>query len=105
MNLLQLNMGNIQWCPKFNNLTTLTLSQWCLHPDFYPLIVFLQNSPSLENLTLKLRGVHGSLHMLIDPCTKVDACAIKVKLVFSHISGWPYTSEIHWGARRKVVQL
>ena len=79
MNLLQLNMGNIQWCPKFNNLTTLTLSQWCLHPDFYPLIVFLQNSPSLENLTLKLRGVHGSLHMLIDPCTEVDACAIKSK--------------------------
>ncbi|CAD6212266.1 unnamed protein product [Miscanthus lutarioriparius] len=56
-----LNMGNIQWCPKFNNLTTLTLSQWCLHPDFYPLIVFLQNSPSLENLTLKLRGV-GHTH-------------------------------------------
>lgn len=52
-----LDMGNIQWCPKFNNLTSLTLSQSCLHPDFYPLIVFLQNSPSLENLTLKLRGV------------------------------------------------
>ncbi|EER91825.1 F-box protein At4g22280 [Sorghum bicolor] len=56
-----LNMGNRQWCPKFNNLTTLTLSQWCLHPDFYPLIVFLQNSPSLKNLSLKLRGV-GHTH-------------------------------------------
>ncbi|KAG0533105.1 hypothetical protein BDA96_04G163800 [Sorghum bicolor] len=57
----QLNMGNIQWCPKFNNLTTLTISQWCLHPDFYSLIVVLQNSRSLENQTLKLRGV-GHTH-------------------------------------------
>ncbi|OQU84991.1 hypothetical protein SORBI_3004G154100 [Sorghum bicolor] len=56
-----LNMGNIQWCPKFNNLTTLTISQWCLHPDFYSLIVVLQNSRSLENQTLKLRGV-GHTH-------------------------------------------
>ncbi|WVZ57596.1 LOW QUALITY PROTEIN: hypothetical protein U9M48_007960 [Paspalum notatum var. saurae] len=48
--------NNIQWCPKFNNLTTLTLSEWCLHPDLYPLIVFLRNSPNLENLTLKLKG-------------------------------------------------
>ncbi|KAL6909738.1 hypothetical protein ACP4OV_001397 [Aristida adscensionis] len=46
---------NLQWCPKFDNLRTLTLSEWCLHPKFYPLIVFLQNSPNLEELTLELR--------------------------------------------------
>ncbi|PUZ39813.1 hypothetical protein GQ55_9G372100 [Panicum hallii var. hallii] len=45
---------NLQWCPKFNNLTTLTLGNNCLYGDFYPLIVFLQNSPNLEQLTLEL---------------------------------------------------
>ncbi|XP_066387280.1 putative F-box/LRR-repeat protein At4g13960 isoform X2 [Miscanthus floridulus] len=72
-----LNMGNIQWCPKFNNLTTLTLSQWCLHPDFYPLIVFLQNSPSLENLTLELRGRFiGELEERSFSCEHLDSVDI-----------------------------
>ncbi|KAL6607901.1 hypothetical protein ACP70R_040964 [Stipagrostis hirtigluma subsp. patula] len=53
---IQLNMEkNLQWCPKFNNLKFLTLGEWCLHADFYALIVFLQNSPILVNLTLNLK--------------------------------------------------
>jgi hypothetical protein len=52
---VQLEMEqNLQWWPKFNNLTTLTLGNRCLYGDFYPLIFFLQNSPNLEQLTLEL---------------------------------------------------
>ncbi|XP_062201973.1 FBD-associated F-box protein At1g66310-like [Phragmites australis] len=52
----ELNMEkNLQWCPTFNNLKFLTLGEWCLHADFYALIVFLQNSPNLVNLTLNLK--------------------------------------------------
>ncbi|PAN48095.1 hypothetical protein PAHAL_9G358500 [Panicum hallii] len=47
--------ANFQWCPKFNNLTTLTLGEWCLCADFYALIVFLQNSPNLMKLILEIR--------------------------------------------------
>lgn len=51
----QLNMEkNYGWCPKFCNLINLTLGECCLDPDLYALIVFLQNSPRLEKLTLKL---------------------------------------------------
>ncbi|KAL6839108.1 hypothetical protein ACP4OV_031162 [Aristida adscensionis] len=46
--------NNLQWCPEFNNLTVLTLGRWCLHADFYALIVFLQNSPNLVKLILNL---------------------------------------------------
>ncbi|KAF0929198.1 hypothetical protein E2562_016435 [Oryza meyeriana var. granulata] len=46
--------SNLQLCPKFNNLVNLTLGQWCLDANFYALIVFMQNSPRLEKLTLKL---------------------------------------------------
>ncbi|KAF7102326.1 hypothetical protein CFC21_103484 [Triticum aestivum] len=45
---------NYRWCPTFRNLTDLTLHSWCVHGDFYALIVFLQNSPSLKKLTLEL---------------------------------------------------
>ncbi|KAL6902333.1 hypothetical protein ACP4OV_005209 [Aristida adscensionis] len=54
---LEVNMEkNLLWCPKFYNLQSLTLSEWCLHAGFYGLIVFLQNSPNLVDLTLKLQG-------------------------------------------------
>ncbi|RCV43506.1 hypothetical protein SETIT_9G299300v2 [Setaria italica] len=45
----------IHWCPKFNNLTILTLGDWCLCANFYALIVFLHNSPNLMKLILKIR--------------------------------------------------
>ncbi|KAI4967813.1 hypothetical protein ZWY2020_014065 [Hordeum vulgare] len=51
----QLEMENNHgWCPTFSNLTNLTLDSWCVHADLYALIVFLQNSPNLKKLTLKL---------------------------------------------------
>ncbi|XP_020151075.1 putative F-box/FBD/LRR-repeat protein At1g78760 [Aegilops tauschii subsp. strangulata] len=46
--------NNHGWCPTFNNLTNLTLDRWCMHADLYAMIVFLQNSPNLKKLTLKL---------------------------------------------------
>jgi hypothetical protein len=62
---------SLQWCPKFNNLTALTLGEWCLAEDYYALKVFLRNCPNLVKLTLKLKQVHASLHMFIHPLTKV----------------------------------
>ncbi|KAF8689287.1 hypothetical protein HU200_042081 [Digitaria exilis] len=47
---------DLQLYPKFNNLTTLTLGNWCVYEYFYALTIFLQNSPNLEQLTLKLRN-------------------------------------------------
>uniref|UniRef100_A0A0D3HAS9 FBD domain-containing protein n=1 Tax=Oryza barthii TaxID=65489 RepID=A0A0D3HAS9_9ORYZ len=59
LNLVQLTIGsNSKWCPKFFYLVTLTLGQCCLHSNFYALIVFLQNTPRLEKLTLKLSDDH-----------------------------------------------
>uniref|UniRef100_A0A0E0QVU7 F-box domain-containing protein n=1 Tax=Oryza rufipogon TaxID=4529 RepID=A0A0E0QVU7_ORYRU len=52
------NENNIQWCPEFIDLVSLTLGSWCLESNFYGLTVFLQNSPKLEKLTLKLNKVH-----------------------------------------------
>ncbi|XP_012701633.1 putative F-box/FBD/LRR-repeat protein At1g78760 isoform X1 [Setaria italica] len=52
--------NNLQWCPKFNNLKLLTLGTWCLDANFYGLIVFLQNSPNLEKLTLELKEYVGA---------------------------------------------
>ncbi|BAT09738.1 Os10g0127900, partial [Oryza sativa Japonica Group] len=46
--------NHLQWCPEFLNVVNLTLGQWCLDSNFYALIVFLQNSPRLQKLTLKL---------------------------------------------------
>ncbi|KAJ1295832.1 hypothetical protein BS78_01G253200 [Paspalum vaginatum] len=54
--------NNTQWCPEFNNLTTLTLDRCCLYPGFYPSIVFLQNSRKLESLTLHL-SFSGDAHV------------------------------------------
>jgi hypothetical protein len=56
----------LDWCPKFNNLTKLTLGEWCLHANFYALIVFLQNSPNLVKLTLKFVQVHAYLQTFFD---------------------------------------
>uniref|UniRef100_A0A0E0M568 F-box domain-containing protein n=1 Tax=Oryza punctata TaxID=4537 RepID=A0A0E0M568_ORYPU len=49
--------NHLQWCPEFLNVVNLTLGQWCLDSNFYALIVFLQNSPRLEKLTLKLEKI------------------------------------------------
>ncbi|KAL6641561.1 hypothetical protein ACP70R_019742 [Stipagrostis hirtigluma subsp. patula] len=53
---------DMQWCPKFNNLTILTLGEWCVYADFYGLTVFLQNSPNLVKLSLELEQGRISDH-------------------------------------------
>ncbi|RLN05403.1 hypothetical protein C2845_PM13G03130 [Panicum miliaceum] len=47
----------------FSNLTTLSLSDWCLHGNCKALLYFLEHSPNLEELTLKMRklGFHDHL--------------------------------------------
>ncbi|CAL4915902.1 unnamed protein product [Urochloa decumbens] len=56
---------DFHWCPKFNNLTILTLGEWCLCADFYALVVFLQNSPNLMKLILKVRKKPDTHEMFI----------------------------------------
>uniref|UniRef100_A0ACD6AID3 Uncharacterized protein n=2 Tax=Avena sativa TaxID=4498 RepID=A0ACD6AID3_AVESA len=45
---------SFQWCPTFRELINLTLNCSCVDENLYALIVFLQNSPNLKRLTLKL---------------------------------------------------
>lgn len=51
---------NFQWCPRFSKLVDLTLNRSCVHAEFYALIVFLQNSPNVKKLTLKLNQGYAS---------------------------------------------
>nr|CAB3495087.1 unnamed protein product [Digitaria exilis] len=96
---------NSQWCPKFNNLTALTLGDWCLSAD-YVLIVFLQNCPNLVKLTVKtekcntsqaiiskLKGKEGSLtcqnmEMLEIVCSEGDRNVLEKLLVQGDITSW-----------------
>ncbi|KAF7109533.1 hypothetical protein CFC21_109776 [Triticum aestivum] len=70
---------NYRWCPTFGNLINLTLHSSCVHGDFYALIVFLQNSPSLKKLTLELYQVYGLLRSIY-PSMNVGAFTVKIKL-------------------------
>ncbi|XP_052166053.1 uncharacterized protein LOC127782821 [Oryza glaberrima] len=48
-------------CPIFNNLNTLTLGEWCMAPDFSALSTILENSPHVERLYLNLdMDIHRS---------------------------------------------
>ncbi|KAF8727642.1 hypothetical protein HU200_018870 [Digitaria exilis] len=55
---------NSQWCPKFNNLTALTLGGWCLSAD-YVLKIFLQNCPNLVKLNVKLEKCNYTSQTII----------------------------------------
>uniref|UniRef100_A0A0D3HAT2 F-box domain-containing protein n=1 Tax=Oryza barthii TaxID=65489 RepID=A0A0D3HAT2_9ORYZ len=57
--------NNLQWCPEFVNVVNLTLGKWCLDANFYALTVFLQNSPKLQKLTLKLAKCTSEIHQRI----------------------------------------
>ncbi|XP_051182947.1 MEIOTIC F-BOX protein MOF isoform X2 [Lolium perenne] len=48
---------DLKWCPTFSKLKTLSLNDWCLAADHNALICFLQHSPILEKLTIKLSKV------------------------------------------------
>ncbi|TVU18824.1 hypothetical protein EJB05_34939, partial [Eragrostis curvula] len=88
---------DVKRCPKFTNLKTLVLSDWCLAADLNALICFLQHSPTLEKLTLQLSGVpecsmeqEGSykllepsyishhLKMMVIKCEEVDGRVHKI---------------------------
>ncbi|XP_047063008.1 MEIOTIC F-BOX protein MOF-like isoform X2 [Lolium rigidum] len=45
---------DFKWCPMFSKLKTLLLNEWCMVAKFTGLIYFLQHSPVLETLTLRL---------------------------------------------------
>lgn len=77
--------GNLQLCPKFNNVVNLTLGRWCLDANFYALILFMQNTPRLEKLTLKLHPVNDLLQMCTDPTWKFCtwACLQDIAYLFS----------------------
>ncbi|KAG2556521.1 FBD-associated F-box protein At5g56370-like [Panicum virgatum] len=45
---------DLKWCPTFTKLKTLLLHEWCVAADNNALICFLQHSPALEKLTLRL---------------------------------------------------
>ena len=94
LNLVQLKMEKgSPWCPKFNNLTALTLGERCLAEDYYALKVFLQNCPNLVKLTLKLKEVHASVHMFIHPLTKVLCMFQEGKICMFVVVQCNYTSE------------
>lgn len=45
---------DLKWCPKFPMLKTLVMDDWCLDADLSAVILFIQQSPNLEKLTLEL---------------------------------------------------
>jgi hypothetical protein len=44
-------------CPRFSNLKTLSLGEWCMGADFDALVFLLQHSPKVERLFLELKLV------------------------------------------------
>ncbi|XP_047065038.1 uncharacterized protein LOC124672929 [Lolium rigidum] len=45
----------LERCPTFSNLKTLSLGEWCMVADFDALIFLLQHSPNIERLFLQLK--------------------------------------------------
>ncbi|XBI52893.1 hypothetical protein VPH35_035204 [Triticum aestivum] len=45
----------LEMCPTFGNLKTLSLGEWCMAADFDALIFLLQHSPNVQKLFLQLK--------------------------------------------------
>ncbi|XBI52899.1 hypothetical protein VPH35_035209 [Triticum aestivum] len=45
----------LEMCPTFGNLKTLSLGEWCMAADFDALIFLLQHSPNIQKLFLQLK--------------------------------------------------
>uniref|UniRef100_A0A0D9X761 F-box domain-containing protein n=1 Tax=Leersia perrieri TaxID=77586 RepID=A0A0D9X761_9ORYZ len=56
----------LKTCPNFINLKTLSLGEWCMGPEFDPLVSFLQHSPNLERLYLELKFGYGNKQAMKD---------------------------------------
>ncbi|CAL5008473.1 unnamed protein product [Urochloa decumbens] len=64
--------SNMQLCQVvFTNLTTLSLSDWCLHDNCKALFYLLEHSPNLEKLTLKMAN-HRCYAYFDSPCIAAD---------------------------------
>uniref|UniRef100_A0A0D9X599 F-box domain-containing protein n=1 Tax=Leersia perrieri TaxID=77586 RepID=A0A0D9X599_9ORYZ len=50
----------LKTCPTFSNLKTLSLGEWCMGPEFDPLVSFLQHAPNLERLYIELKLGYGN---------------------------------------------
>lgn len=68
-------------CPKFNNVVNLTLGRWCLDANFYALILFMQNTPRLEKLTLKLHPFRYQQQRIIGELTERSFTCGHLKIV------------------------
>lgn len=73
--------SNLQLCLKFNNLVNLTLGRWCLDANFYALILFMQNTPRLEKLTLKLKPFRYQQPRIIGELTERSFTCGHLKIV------------------------
>ncbi|TVU42725.1 hypothetical protein EJB05_09146 [Eragrostis curvula] len=74
--------SDMQLCQTvFTNLTTLSLSGWCLYDDCKVLLYMLKRSPNLETLTLKLKNwFPGGAAELKSPCDETTEPFHCVKL-------------------------
>ncbi|KAM3311732.1 hypothetical protein ACQJBY_032009 [Aegilops geniculata] len=45
---------DLMWCPTFSKLKTLLLNDWCMKSNLGALMCFLQHTPVLEKLTIRL---------------------------------------------------
>ncbi|KAM0850051.1 hypothetical protein ACQ4PT_053328 [Festuca glaucescens] len=74
---------SFQWCPIFSKLTNLTLDCSFVNEDFYGLIVFLQNSPNLQKLTLSVdksdTAIAGELEDRSFTCEQLQIVEIRCR--------------------------
>ncbi|CAL5010094.1 unnamed protein product [Urochloa decumbens] len=63
----------------FTNLTTLSLSDWCLYDHCKPLLYLLEHSPNLEELTLKITQpmYHHSLDWHCRAASELDSPCVE----------------------------
>ncbi|KAM0836157.1 hypothetical protein ACQ4PT_062487 [Festuca glaucescens] len=74
---------SFRWCPIFSKLTNLTLECSFVNEDFYGLIVFLQNSPNLQKLTLSVdksdTAIAGELEDRSFTCEQLQIVEIRCR--------------------------
>ncbi|KXG28050.1 F-box/LRR-repeat protein At3g26922 [Sorghum bicolor] len=63
---------DLKWCPAFNKLKTLILSDWVLGRDIHALKVILQHAPILEKLILQLSDDHNYEIEMEESCSLVQ---------------------------------
>ncbi|KAL6659306.1 hypothetical protein ACP70R_003346 [Stipagrostis hirtigluma subsp. patula] len=64
-------------CPRFSNLKTLSLGEWCMDADFDALVFMMQHSPILERLFLELKlnfNIRSPLESHVKPNGRSFSC-------------------------------